>query len=658
MVETMTSDRELLHAFVTARDERAFAVLAKRHQSMMHAVALRICGDSQDAKDAMQRALIAFARRAGEIRVNEGGVGPWLHRATTLEAMAVRRQIVKQSIREQEAMEQRQLIAGGMPSEVAAELDQAINQLPPKDRSVIVLHFLESLTFRSIAQKHGGTEAAWQKRGVRALEKLSVTLKRRGVVATGTALGGWLVASPAEGALSSGTVSSMLNEALRQPSVASAGTQTTATTLLIMKMKTTLALCFAGGAVISFGLSDRMAPAPGGGSAVGVDDYRSHRNDRGMRNEAGFNLEQIANAIEFYDSAEGDTKQLESRLRALMFSVPQDHLVSVRKLFDDVKNPKRFDDITACFYARWAELDPEAAWLAALDEKDYLYEARRGVMVTWLNMDMESALTAMMKNRSDEEDLLVLDEFVKIKVQHQPREAAKLMDRLAELWPRADRRLFEDVARTWAYNDPDPAGEWVATYWDRDIRNEFLKRFSWRVGHKDYRAGLRMANRIDDPPLRQRARCSAIKWWSGGNGWWAVTPGKGDPEIDFAANGFPSDWNAMEISAFAGSATRVNYSYYDKVLAVAKNEEQRQAIYEGVIEASSYHNPAAATHAVEQVDPSFAAGKEGRTALSALILRWSERDAKAASEWLNSQPSNPKTTVMREALEKHGKQSK
>lgn len=653
MVKRMTSDWELLQAFVKARDEKAFADLATRHQQMMQATAVRVCGDSQDAKDAMQRALIAFARRAGEIRVDDVGAGPWLHRAVTLEALAVRRQRVKQSIREKEAMEHRDFLTGGMPTEVAAELDQAINKLSPKDRSVIVLHFLESLPFRKIAQKHGGTEAAWQKRGVRALEKLSVTLKRRGIVATGTALGGWLAATPAEAAISAGSVSHMMSEALRQPSVASIGTKTTTASLLMMKMKTTLAFCFAGGAVISFGLSDRMAPVEGAGAQVITDpDYKTSR-DRPPRNEPGFNLEQIANAMRHYDSMEGDARITESRLRALMFSVPKGHLDSVLGLFDDIENPNRFGDIVACFYARWAELDPEAAWKDALNQKSYLYAARRGVMVTWLNMDSDAALAAMMKDRSDEEDLLVLDEFVKMKVQHAPFEAAKLIDRLAELWPRADRRLFEDVARTWAYNDPGPAGEWVETYWNRDIRNEFLKRFAWRVGHKDYREGLRMANRIDDPVLRQRSRCGAIRWGAHT----AFPEIVGNPEKNISG-GFPEDWNLIEVTAFVEGSMRNRAKSYPKILAVAKNEAERQAVFRGAIEGAVYSQPEAVVHAVEHVDPSFVTQSDGKNAISAFIVRWMERDAKTASAWLESQPNNSKTDLMRQSLLQNSTESK
>ena len=98
-----SDDRGLLHSFVRTKDDGAFAELVRRHEGMMRAV-------------------------AGEIRA-EPSVGPWLHRAATLEGLAVRRQRVKRSIREKEAVEHQQRGTAEMPSETAAELDEAITVL-------------------------------------------------------------------------------------------------------------------------------------------------------------------------------------------------------------------------------------------------------------------------------------------------------------------------------------------------------------------------------------------------------------------------------------------------------------------------------------------------------------------------------------------------
>lgn len=643
------SDRDLLHTFVTMKDEGAFAELVRRHQQMMLGVAARVCRNPHDAMDAMQRALIAFARRAGEIRVDEAGAGPWLHGATTMEALAVRRQRLKRSVREREAMEQQQLLTGDMPEEVAGELDEAINRLSPKDRSAVVLHFLENHTFRSIAQKHGGTEAAWQKRGVRALEKLSGMLRRRGVVATGTALGAWLAASPAKAAVPAIAIKFMLNEALHQPVVAGVSTQTSTALLLIMKLKTTLVLCFVGGAILSYGLSERNASSVPAGQEEITGSSLPSRTDRSRNNEPVFNLEQIAIAIRQYDSSVEDSSGAESRLRALMFSIPESYLASVHRLLEDVGNPHRFDEIAACFYARWAEIDPKNAWLAALADNTYLLPARRGVLLTWLNTAPETALAGLLEHRTNK-DIAILEEFLIGQTQHAPHDAATLVDRLAESWPQADRHLFPLVAKAWVQIDPNAAGEWIASYWDRDLRNLTLNRLSWRVATKNGYEGLKLADLIDDAEARRQARNGAIRWWGISSGGPAILPNVGDPAVDLSG-GFPADWKADEIRSFS-LGTMANYSkYYPELVAVARDEAQKQAIYEGVIGGIGFSQPSLAAHAVESVDQDFAKTPEGSKSLSSFILRWSETDAAAATDWLKKQPKDPKSDLMRDALQ-------
>ena len=118
-------------------------------------------------------------------------------------------------------MEMQQQAGESMPQEIAAELDGAIDRLMPKDRAVIVMHYFEGHTFRSIAGRLGGTEVAWQKRGVRALSKVAAALKRRGVVATATGLGTWMAAARAEAGLSATKLDSMLGKALQSPLSAS-----------------------------------------------------------------------------------------------------------------------------------------------------------------------------------------------------------------------------------------------------------------------------------------------------------------------------------------------------------------------------------------------------------------------------------------------------
>jgi RNA polymerase sigma-70 factor, ECF subfamily len=72
------TDAELLRAHVDG-DAEAFAILVRRHQDRLWAIALRVMRNPEDAADALQDAYIAAFRRAGTYR-GDAAVTTWLHR--------------------------------------------------------------------------------------------------------------------------------------------------------------------------------------------------------------------------------------------------------------------------------------------------------------------------------------------------------------------------------------------------------------------------------------------------------------------------------------------------------------------------------------------------------------------------------------------------
>jgi RNA polymerase sigma-70 factor (ECF subfamily) len=78
MNEESGDDRALMAAHV-AGDAEAFGVLFARHRDRLWAVALRTCGDPEEAADALQDALVAAFRRAESYR-GDAAVTTWLHR--------------------------------------------------------------------------------------------------------------------------------------------------------------------------------------------------------------------------------------------------------------------------------------------------------------------------------------------------------------------------------------------------------------------------------------------------------------------------------------------------------------------------------------------------------------------------------------------------
>src|SRR4051794_21296206 len=76
---TQMPDGELLGLFAARREERAFAVLVRRHGPMVLGVCRRLLHNWHDAEDAFQATFLALARKADTVG-KSGSVGGWLHR--------------------------------------------------------------------------------------------------------------------------------------------------------------------------------------------------------------------------------------------------------------------------------------------------------------------------------------------------------------------------------------------------------------------------------------------------------------------------------------------------------------------------------------------------------------------------------------------------
>jgi RNA polymerase sigma factor (sigma-70 family) len=190
------SDHELLHRFLTDREERAFEALVKRHGPLVLGVCRRVLGNLHDAEDAFQATFLTLARRAESVG-KEGSVGGWLyqvayHMATKAKAQATARQKRERLTQPRPPTDPLTEVTG---RELLAVLDEELQRLPETYRTPLVHCYLEGRTRDEAAGLLGWSLSTLQRRLEQGRERLRGRLARRGLalpaalLATGLAQG-------------------------------------------------------------------------------------------------------------------------------------------------------------------------------------------------------------------------------------------------------------------------------------------------------------------------------------------------------------------------------------------------------------------------------------------------------------------------------------
>jgi RNA polymerase sigma factor (sigma-70 family) len=192
----MTDSQQLLAAYAAHGSEAAFRELVARYLNLVYSTALRLVGgNTQLAEDVAQTVFVGLARK-GRTLSSKVMLGGWLHQHTFHVATRAVRSEQRRQTREREAVEMNALKDDSEANwrQLAPILDEAITQLGNEDRTAIMLRFFEQRDFRSVGEALGSTQDAARVRVNRALEKLHVLLKQRGVAPSAGALGGVLTA--------------------------------------------------------------------------------------------------------------------------------------------------------------------------------------------------------------------------------------------------------------------------------------------------------------------------------------------------------------------------------------------------------------------------------------------------------------------------------
>ena len=247
----LPDDIELLRGYARDRSESAFAELVGRRLNMVYSAARRqVGGDAQLAEDVTQAVFTELARRSAALSQHPRLCG-WLHRTTRYKAIDAVRAKRRRQVREGEAQTMNELLSSpALSADFAmarAVLDQAVDQLNQRDRDAVLLRFFEGYSFAEIGAQLHLKENAARMRVDRALDKLRLSLAKRGFTSTAGALA-LSLAAEAVTAAPAGLAARVAGAAL-----AGAGAASGALTLIQIMSATKLklgiaALVLAGGA--------------------------------------------------------------------------------------------------------------------------------------------------------------------------------------------------------------------------------------------------------------------------------------------------------------------------------------------------------------------------------------------------------------------------
>jgi RNA polymerase sigma factor (sigma-70 family) len=180
-------DQNCLKEFARSGSEAAFRQLAERHTGMVFGTATRIVRDEAAAQEITQNVFVALARKAAFLP-RDVSVAAWLHRCAVLEARNWLRGEIRRKERERTAgalMTERDesLVGSLLPA-----LDEAMLDLPEKERIALLLRFHEQRSLREVGQTLGVSDDTAQKRVAKAVDLLTRAFRKRGYTVSGSAI--------------------------------------------------------------------------------------------------------------------------------------------------------------------------------------------------------------------------------------------------------------------------------------------------------------------------------------------------------------------------------------------------------------------------------------------------------------------------------------
>jgi RNA polymerase sigma factor (sigma-70 family) len=205
------ADALLLTDFAKTRSDEAFHQVLERYAGLVRRTAVRtLGGEHAQVDDVVQAVFLILARKAGPL-ARRSNVAGWLYHTTRLVAGHAKREEIRRRKREEVAMAtaQPQLLDLSV-NEERVLLDDALGALGEKQRTAIIVHYLQGRTVAETAQVLGCPVETAKDRIANGLERLRSYFVRKGFTLTSLAVAG-LLQEEAAAANEAGTV--VLHEA-------------------------------------------------------------------------------------------------------------------------------------------------------------------------------------------------------------------------------------------------------------------------------------------------------------------------------------------------------------------------------------------------------------------------------------------------------------
>lgn len=157
----------------------AYEMLVKRHSAMAYRVALRLCGNHHDAQDIAQEALIAAWQDLARFK-GDSSFATWLYQIVTRRALnkVTRGRAADQMDLLDEVADPGTEPAKQVERNLAVDaVTDALAALPFPQRTVVVLHHFEGLSYADVAAVTRSSAPAVRSHLFRARRTLGKTLE-------------------------------------------------------------------------------------------------------------------------------------------------------------------------------------------------------------------------------------------------------------------------------------------------------------------------------------------------------------------------------------------------------------------------------------------------------------------------------------------------